>query len=101
MPSDTLGSTVYEIYVAQGRQFGFTVESWRPIHTFALVRDFGHFMAAGKTRRWVSRDPDDYETTSANHPCGFLVDVFDRVTGEIKAANLVILDSPGWVLHRA
>ncbi len=101
MPSSNLGSTIFDIYVAQGRQYGFTVESWRPVHTYALVRDFGHFVTIKNTRRWISRDPDDYDTVSARHPCGFLVDVFDRLTGEIKAADLVILDSIGWFLHQA
>ncbi len=94
-------STVYEIYVANGREFGFAVESWRPVHSFALVRDFGYFVTIGGARQWVSRDPDDYDTTQTNRSCGFLVDVFDRETGEIRASELVILDSTGWFLHQA
>jgi hypothetical protein len=92
--------TVFELYLQQGKCFGFCVVNSMPL-SYAKVQDFGLFRGRGQDKTWFSFDPMAYSAADAHRlNLGFRVDRYEFGTNALISENLFLVDCKGWSLHR-
>lgn len=97
MISDDQLFTVFELYLQNGRQFGFYITNSMP-RSYVQVNDFGHFVGTGDLQEWHSVSPEKYSIDEARRKnLTYLVDRYEFGTNRCIGKGLHISESiAGW-----
>lgn len=91
---------VYELYVQNGRQFGFYVVNSLP-RSYVKVLDFGRFRTYSGVKTWHPFNPDNYsESEARKQNLGYRADRYDLGSHDRAGKDLFISDSKGWSRHQ-